>query len=68
MFPRRSFIPCPARQRLVALTSRRREAARGAAHERASCELHDPMASLTAVDSFPLLAIKLWRAERRLPQ
>jgi len=36
-----SFIPCPARQRLPALTSRRREAARGAAHERASCELHD---------------------------
>src|SRR6266567_1768366 len=36
-----SFIPCPARQRLPPLTSRRREAARGAAHERASCELHD---------------------------
>src|SRR5437588_3258022 len=52
-----SFIPSPARQRLVALTSRRREAARGAAHERASCELHDPMASLSAVDSFFQLAI-----------
>jgi hypothetical protein len=42
------------------------EAASGAAHDRASCELHDPMASLRAVDSFSQLAIKLWPAKRRL--
>jgi hypothetical protein len=34
------------------LTSRRRGAARGAAHERANCELRDPMASLRRCRQF----------------
>jgi hypothetical protein len=38
-----SFIPCPARHDPGVDVSTP-EAARGAAHERASCELHDPMA------------------------